>query len=297
MEKNFGFKYVKNYEVEKWPDHRFCLLLERIVHPENQQPEKQQELVEIINDLLKQDYFELKQEGLLGGFPVYKTRRLGGGVTGTPKYIIFACNGPKPEIVIDDAVNMDIRIIKNADKCLVYDQPPPSGDLTWQMLVEWWGKKEGKNIDDAKIRRSLGERIRSSLQEGPEQLFFDTYFKSFHKKLKANLPALLPQVYLHYDPRNQNERVKPILFRQRLDFIMLLRNSTRIIIEIDGVQHYSDNTGKANTQLYGEMVAEDRRIKGLGYEVFRFGGAEFVEPQHAINIIEEFLTTFFIDME
>jgi very-short-patch-repair endonuclease len=57
---------------------------------------------------------------------------------------------------------------------------------------------------------------------------------------------------------------------------MLLRNATRIVIEIDGVQHYSNDDGRASPQRYAEMVAEDRRIKGLGYEVYRFGGTEIV---------------------
>ena len=47
----------------------------------------------------------------------------GGGV-GTPaKNLIFTANGPKPELVLRDAVNNDIEIVRNAEYCLVYDQP------------------------------------------------------------------------------------------------------------------------------------------------------------------------------
>jgi hypothetical protein len=36
------------------------------------------------------------------------------------------------------------------------------------------------------------------------------------------------------------------------------------------------------------MVREDRRIRLQGYEVYRFGGAEFVNPQAAKLMLSEF---------
>ncbi len=74
---------------------------------------------------------------------------------------------------------------------------------------------------------------------------------------------------------------------------MLLRNATRIIIEIDGAQHYSDSNGRAVPRLYAEMVAEDRRIKLLGYEVYRFGGAEFMSGELATKIVISFFNELF----
>ncbi|XHX79817.1 MAG: hypothetical protein RBJ76_07805 [Stenomitos frigidus ULC029] len=195
--------------------------------------------------------------------------------------------------MIDDAVNMNIRVVHHADKCLIYDEPPPTGDLTWKMLVEWWSKHKGlKGIDD-KTRHELGHRLRKSLQKGPERDFFDTYFRAFKPLLGDNLPALLPQVYLHYDPRNQSERKRPVLARQRMDFLMLLRNESRVVIEIDGAQHYSDN-GHALPQRYAEMVAEDRRIRLLGYEIYRFGGAEFVDFELAHKTVITFFRELFV---
>ena len=223
--------------------------------------------------------------------PLYKIRNIRAGNIKSPKYIIFASTGPKPDIVIDDAVNMDIRIVRFAEKCLVYNEPPPSGDLTWQMLVDWWGKTTG--IGDREKRRKLGQRLLASLQDGPEKFFFETYFKNFHPIYKEKLPALLPQVYLHYDPRNQDERSKPILVRQRMDFLMMLRNATRVVMEIDGKQHYADNNGLASPSNYAIMVAEDRRIKLMGYEIFRFGGAEFIDEEYALKHIVDFFERLF----
>jgi hypothetical protein len=50
---------------------------------------------------------------------------------------------------------------------------------------------------------------------------------------------------------------------------------------VDGVQHYADTDGRAKPRLYAEMVAEDRRLRLTGYEVYRFGGYEFVNRAQA----------------
>jgi very-short-patch-repair endonuclease len=285
--------YLQELGLSKWPDKRFCLFIERILHPEVQPPDKQKSFVNKFDKLLNQDGFKLYQESEKGGLPVYKVQKGKAGVTGTPKYIIFASSGPKPDIVINDAVNMDIRIVENANYCLIYDQPPTNGDLTWQMLLEWWGKKEGVDPKIEKVRQDFGLRLRSSLQSEPERMLFDTYFREYKKKLGDSLPALLPQVYLHYDPRSQIERGKPVLVRQRMDFLMLLRDATRIVIEIDGKQHYTNEDGSGSPLQYAEMVVEDRRIKLLGYEIYRFGGAEFTDPEKAHKAIITFFDELF----
>jgi very-short-patch-repair endonuclease len=279
--------------LANWPDQRFCLLAERIVNPEVQPADIQRQLVARLAEALQHDGFELRQEGQQGGLPVYRVRRKTSGVLGSPKYIIFASSGPKPDIVIDDAVSMDIRVVRYADQCLIYDQPPPNGDLTWEMLIEWWCKTKGASSNDADMRRDIGHRLRASLQSDPEKFMFDTYFKVFRPKLGTSLPALLPQVYLHYDPRSISERGKPVLVRQRMDFLMLLRNAARIVVEIDGIQHYADEDSRAAPRRYAEMVAEDRRIRALGYEVYRFGGAEFVVPERASQTIVDFFEELF----
>ncbi len=74
---------------------------------------------------------------------------------------------------------------------------------------------------------------------------------------------------------------------------MLLRNSKRIVIEIDGKHHYSDEKGYASPKLYAQMVAEDRRIKNIGYEVYRFWGAEFVDEKIRNDILNNFFKELF----
>jgi len=59
---------------------------------------------------------------------------------------------------------------------------------------------------------------------------------------------------------------------------MLFSNHDRVVIEVDGKQHYSKKDHKeqdiANPELYAKMVAEDRRLRLSGYEIYRFGGYE-----------------------
>jgi hypothetical protein len=54
-----------------------------------------------------------------------------------------------------------------------------------------------------------------------------------------DLPALIPQVYLHYDPYSRRSgKQSGALYRQRMDFLLLGPDPSRIVIELDGLQHY-----------------------------------------------------------
>jgi len=69
-----------------------------------------------------------------------------------------------------------------------------------------------------------------------------------------------------------------------MDFLVLFSNTIRVVIEVDGAQHYSED-GRASPTLYSEMVAADRQLRLAGYEVFRFGGAELQgDPGKAIVV-------------
>jgi very-short-patch-repair endonuclease len=85
-----------------------------------------------------------------------------------------------------------------------------------------------------------------------------------------------------------------------MDFLLLAPDRSRIVIEVDGVQHYGrpnppDEQGRithtAAPQLYAEMVAEDRRLRLAGYEIYRFGGWELTSPGG-----EQVLTDFFTEL-
>ena len=63
-----------------------------------------------------------------------------------------------------------------------------------------------------------------------------------------------------------------------MDLLLLLDRGVRIVIEVDGIHHYADGA-KASTSKYADMVAEDRRLRLAGYELYRFGGAEFLDTE------------------
>jgi very-short-patch-repair endonuclease len=83
-----------------------------------------------------------------------------------------------------------------------------------------------------------------------------------------------------------------------MDFLLLLPNRIRVVIEWDGAQHYADDKvlanrrRYANPRRYAEMMAEDRALRLRGYEVYRFGGHELDEPG-----IEQRLDQFFDDLD
>lgn len=55
---------------------------------------------------------------------------------------------------------------------------------------------------------------------------------------------------------------------------MIFSHKDRIVIEIDGKQHYAEGT-TASPKLYSEMVRAHREMSLFGYDVYRFGGYEF----------------------
>lgn len=235
-----------------------------------------------LNSVLIHDGYEIAQTGDISGAPVFAGRRTGSGVRGSMKNIIFAAIGPKPEIVLDDAVNNDLRIVKNEQNCLIYDRPLAARGLTWRDVTAWWADREKlTGQPERAIWNGLYRRLLGSIDagNGAERRIFTAYGKRYGT-LGADIPALLPQVYLLYDPRTRasyQPGTSPPLPRQRMDFLLLLPNSVRVVIECDGQQHYADSSGQASPRRYAEMMAADRDLRLKGYEVYRFGGAELTD--------------------
>lgn len=101
----------------------------------------------------------------------------GGGVSTPAKNLIFAANGPKPELVFLDAVSNDIEIVRNSEYCLVFDQPIPADGLTYNDLIDWWRKRQGiaKTESDRDVGRDLHKRLCESLGNNTvEKLVFDS---------------------------------------------------------------------------------------------------------------------------
>lgn len=272
-------------------NRKLVALLESVVHPLVRVDDEQRDFVDAFNSHLKHDGLALVASDQVSGYPVFRVLPLVGGVSGTLKNLIFASDGPKPEIILSDAINNDIKIVRHEDHCLVYDLPLTKNGLQWTQLVRWWAGRQGSEVT-RETERDLYSRLFRSLSSPPEKLLHRSYFKFFRSALGERLPALLPQVYLHYDPYTmfqlQGERRLP---RQRMDFLLLLSQFERIVIEVDGKQHYSENDRSSPTK-YAEMVKADRDLRLLGYEVYRFGGAELREDVGEAVVYEFFGNLF-----
>lgn len=271
---------------------RFIRFLEELVHPVVRDIEDQPSYAEALNKHLALDGMELRAVETLSGFPVYRVVPRRNGVQGQAKNIIFAANGPKPEIVLRDAINNDVEIVKNAEYCLIFDRPIPPTGLRWSDLIAWWVGIRGGDVQDKETWRLLYRRLEESLASAPEKLLFKAYYTKFMVQFDDNPPALLPQVYLHFDPLTIRERGgAPVLPRQRMDFLLLLSAHDRIVIEVDGKQHYADGD-VASPRRYGELTAADRELKLAGYDVFRFGGAE-LSDKDGERVASEFFAELF----
>jgi len=263
---------------------RFFSLIANALHPLARRGTEQIALAESIGTILRRDGFDVRQTGVESHFPTFGVVRAQSGVLGAMKNLIFASTGEKPELVFRDAVNNEVEIVKNADKVLIYDLPlPASGQFFWKDIMAWWQAKE-KISDEAAAKSSLYSRLLQSVRAAgsPGELaVFRAYYEKFGHLLGANLPVLIPQVYLHYDPYTRRERGdEQFLARQRMDFLLMLENGVRIVLEVDGQHHYGvqDTTlglFVADPNRYAVGAREDRQLRLLGYEVYRFGASEF----------------------
>jgi hypothetical protein len=210
-----------------------------------------------------------------------------GGVRGEMKNLIFAADGPKPKIVLRDVINNDLEIVENEENCLVYNRPLADGGLTWRQLTAWRARNNGlEGETERAAAHELYARLLKSLgRNGAERFVFERYC-SRYRTHGFGIPALIPQVYLHYDPHTR--WAGGTLPRQRMDFLLLLPRRRRVVLEVDGIQHYADTHGKASQERYAEMVAADRDLRLAGYEVFRFGGHEIADRGRAGIMLDQF---------
>jgi hypothetical protein len=177
---------------------------------------------------------------------------------------------------------------KNAEYCLVYDRQLHPEGLTWAELIDWW-RTDHPATDERTGGLALHRRLLASLADGPERLILDTYARLYGQH-GFGLPALVPQVYLHLDPSPSTAARPGPLERQRMDFLLLLPRRRRVVIELDGRQHYADEQGSASPERYARMMREDRRLRLAGYEVFRVGGWELADASGGAALLDKFFT-------
>ncbi|SDK87064.1 hypothetical protein SAMN04488074_107341 [Lentzea albidocapillata subsp. violacea] len=136
----------------------------------------------------------------------------------------------------------------------------------------------GSGVTPQKLREAIAETMADCVKsyDVADACVALTYCALYAEPDGFDLPALVPQVYVHYDPytKRQLGNRSGQLKRQRMDFLMLLSQRSRVVLEVDGQQHCATADGAADPVRYAEMAAEDRSLRLAGYEVYRFGAHE-----------------------
>ncbi|RJS13962.1 hypothetical protein DRW03_35665 [Corallococcus sp. H22C18031201] len=282
----------ERYGVLTVSGRRFRAFIERMVHPSVRSEEAQKRYAGELNSELRKSGWELQVTGADAGRSLYSVMRLHGGVGGRPKQVVFA-SYEKPDLRFSNAIDNDIEIVRFAERVLVYDRPIPPAGLLWNHLQEWWAELHNLPPHERMTREKLFLRLLESLPESspPQRLLFKTFFGAYRESF-GELPALLPEVWLHYDPATVAQRGRDALLRQRMDFLMLFSQNVRVVIEVDGATHYSDDRGRPSPSKYAAMVAADRDLRLAGYEVYRFGGKE-LSGEHGKAIVRRFFRLLF----
>jgi hypothetical protein len=278
--------------IDEASDTRFALFLEGLASSGVVPDEPaQRRVAATVNRHLRPVGAELRETGDDGGYPVFSVVSTRAGRARQPKNVIFASR-VKPDIRFRDAIDNDIEIVGNADDVLVYDRPIGAGVL-WGDLLAWWRDREGTDAGDDQVSSALYRRLRSILPENspPQQNLFFLYH-SIHRDMLPGLPALLPEVWLLWDPKAARLRGPDALLKHRMDFLLLLPRGERIVLEVDGETHYATN-GRPDPRQYADGVRADRELKLAGYEVFRFGATELQDLDSARALVGQFFTDLF----
>ena len=282
------FEHLGAFEAS---DKRFALFLEGLASADVvPDVEVQRRFVDAVNPHLDRVGVELRETGDDGGYPIFSLV-LTRSSRGRPKNLIFA-SIKKPDIRFSDAIDNDIEIVGNADSVLVYDRPLGSDGLLWRDLQAWW--KASRDLEtDAEAKRTLYNRLQECLPaSSPPQRNLYLQYHSILGSDVPNLPALLPEVWLHWDPKTIQFRGRDALLRFRMDFLLLLPHGRRVVLEVDGKHHYSRND-RADPALYAQNMRADRDLKLSNYEVFRFGADELRTEEQAHATAENFFRDLF----
>lgn len=270
---------------------RFRRWIEGLTSPDVQTDvEAQLAIVAAMNSVLRDCGSELRHVEDAEGYPLFalaslRTHR------NRPKNIIFASLS-KPDIRLSDTLENEIEILSDTSQVLIYDRPVSADGLRWRDLQEWWAE-QAKEKDAVRAKNALYRRLVQSLPDTspPQQALFDAFFRGFGQAV-YNLPALLPEVWLHWDFKTVKERGARALLNHRMDFLMLLPGGVRVVIEVDGKQHYADQCGRASTSKYTELVVGARELTLSGYEVYRFSGLELQADDAKANVKTFFMALF-----
>ena len=153
-------------QIKYISDNSIIKFLEKMVNPEVRTGEEQTQYVKGINKIIGADDFELVVSGKISNELIYKIYKRQAAKSNM-KNLIFAPLGKKPDIVIDDAIANDIKIVGDTDNCLLYDFEPNADGLLWNTLVKWWGSAHAsENIQKDLLHRNTKDFLLLKQQRG-----------------------------------------------------------------------------------------------------------------------------------
>ncbi|MFC8752905.1 hypothetical protein ACN429_19760 [Pseudomonas oryzihabitans] len=276
----------------KSSDARFCHFIEGLasssVRPDDQ---AQRDFIAKVDQALAPCGVRFHTTLGSDGYQTAKLVSVNASAMQSPKNLIFA-SIRKPDLRLGNALDNDVEVVAGADDVLMYDRAIPLTGLLWRDLQLWFEASrglaagEGKDVLYRRLLTCLPTKV-SPVQ----RLAFTTFYTAFGAEV-PKLPALLPEVWFHWDAKTVEQRGKEALLRSRMDFLLLLPGGVRVVIEVDGKHHYADENGRASPQRYSEMMEADRALRLAGYEIYRFGGYELSQPG-ADQLLTQFWRSLF----
>ncbi|WP_163508964.1 hypothetical protein [Fodinicola acaciae] len=266
-------------------DRRFALFLEGLLSGSvNPSEARQRKMAAAISPILARAGLKITESGSTDGYPAFAI--VAAGTRPRPaQLILFASRHGKPALRLRDVLDQSIEVLTGDDTVLAYDVPVSDRGLTWRDVESWWSHRKGISADQAKLE--LWRRLVTVCADvSPVQhALFTTYYD--YAKDHDPLFALLPEVWLHWDPVSRRQRGENAFLDQRMDFLMLLPGLRRVVLEVDGEQHYATSSRQPSPRIYSETTRGDRDLRLTGYEVYRFSGYELSEDR-ATNTVAEF---------
>jgi very-short-patch-repair endonuclease len=282
------FEALGCFEASNW---RFASFLEDLVsHQVIVDEDQQRHVVEAITPHLRETHLELREVDIEGGYPVFRLVPTG-NTPSRPKSVIFASTR-RLDLRISSTLDNEVEVVDEAD-ALVYDEPIGPDGLTWADLQQWWMRHHPEQDPDA-AKKALYARLARSVPatSPPQRRLFRLYYL-LHAERIHELPALLPEVLMHWDHKTVRERGVAALLGQRMDFLLLPPNNHRVVLEVDGISHYIDERRRPSPSRYADNVRLDRDLRLRGYDVFRFGGAELQSDDDAALMLADFFAAIF----
>ncbi|HYO51755.1 hypothetical protein [Archangium sp.] len=291
---------VENFHLTEELDEVFFRFLEAVTHPlACINTQHQTRLVSAINKHLAQDSLKLIEVEKIEELSVCRVQSVFSSNAPVRK-IIFAASDDKPNLVVTDVLSGELEAINPPkESYLIYADEIPDSGLTWGHLIDWWVKHLAPQGNSGRKEETLAREIytylHKRLQSTPEKNFFHAYCKLF-PITKKHLPALIPQFYLRWDPYT-GKQVR--LHGQRYDFLQLLPTQTRVLLEVDGIQHYAlspqgeQKYWRADPEAYTKTMKDTRDLLLSKYLAYRFSTQELLSTEAAIKCLSYFFNRLF----